>query len=234
MTRKTPSNSPFRRSSEAVMRRLGRIAALCLAGVFATPATPVLAQDFGQVVSDILVVDRERLFQESTFGQALSHLLETERARLEAETQQIEADLEAEEQALTDARASLSNEDFRARADVFDAKVRELRQQRDKAQEDLVAQIEKTRRAFLVAINPILIDLMRDAGASILLDRRSVLFSASRIDITDKAIALVDEKIGEGEGLDIGLPKDNTPEPEDAPDAPAAPGTDDQTDRSGN
>ncbi len=221
MTTKTPSNSPFRRSSDLGMRRLGRIAVLCLAGVIATPAAPVLAQDFGQIVSDILVVDRERLFQESTFGQAISDLLETERARLEAETQQIEADLEAEEQALTDARASLSNEEFRTRADVFDAKVRELRQQRDKAQEDLVAQIEKTRRAFLVAINPILVGLMRDAGASILLDRRSVLFSASRIDITDRAIELVDQKLGEGEGLDIGLPDPETPQSEDTPDAPA-------------
>ena len=42
---------------------------------------------------------------------------------------------------------------------------------------------------------------MREAGAGVILERRSVLFSANAIDITDIAIQRLDDAIGDGADL---------------------------------
>ncbi len=157
-------------------------------------------QEFGQVVSTILVVDREKLFVESAFGKSITTFLTAERSRLEAETRQIEAELEVEEQALTEIRDSLSPEEFRAQADAFDARVQTLREERDIAQEQLRLQIEKAQLNFLEQVTPILAVLMQEAGASVLVDRRVVLISAASIDITAEAISRIDAAFAEASG----------------------------------
>lgn len=181
-------------------------ARLALVGgvVFAPMSQPLWAQEFGQVVTQILVVDRERLFRDSSFGQNISNILAEERELQEAETRRIEAELVAEELALTELRDTLSSEDFRARADAFDIKVQALRSERDTAQAQLVARIEQAQMPFLEQVTPVLAALMREAGATILLDRRSVLLSANHVDITDKAILRVDALLADQNGGDAG------------------------------
>jgi len=162
-------------------------------------AVPVRAQaqDFGQVISPVLVVDRDRLYRDSDFGKNIAAELTQERATQEAETRRIEAELVAEELALTEARDSLTAEEFRSRADAFDEKVTALREERDAAQKQLVTRIEQAQITFIEQVTPILGQLMRDAGATILLDRRSVLLSANQIDITDRAIAAIDTALAD-------------------------------------
>ena len=170
-----------------------------LAGLvlIAASGAPVRAQEFGQIVSQILVVDHDRLFRDSAFGQNISKVLGEERALQEAETRRIEAELVAEELALTEARADLSIEDFRTRADAFDTKVQALRSERDLAQGQLVERIEQAQQAFSEQVTPILAALMREAGATVLLDMRMVLLSANHIDITDQAIARIDSSLSQ-------------------------------------
>ena len=45
---------------------------------------------------------------------------------------------------------------------------------------------------------PILLEIVRDRNAAVLVDSRSVLLSADRIDVTEAAIAAIDETLGEG------------------------------------
>jgi histone H3/H4 len=42
--------------------------------------------------------------------------------------------------------------------------------------------------------------LMRQAGAAVILERRSVFVSANAIDITQQAISLLNETVGSGTG----------------------------------
>lgn len=181
-----------------------------LAVFLAAAPAGVAAQDFGQVVSPILIVDRERLFLESAYGKQIAALLEEERIRLETETRLIEADLEVEELALTEARPGLSNEEFRARANVFDARVQALRLERDAAQDRLINEIERARQAFLLQVNPILARLMLEQNAVILMDRRAVLLSAASVDITAVAIQRIDQTFGTETQTDT-----QTPDPAD-------------------
>ncbi len=165
-----------------------------------TPASPLatspITRDAGgppeQVNSPILLVDPDRLFRDSSLGQDLARTIEQERQRQEAETRRIEEELMAEELALTRERDTLDPVEFRARADAFDAKVEQLRRDRDQAEQDLVARIDATKAEFLQKIRPILAGILRETGAQLMLDRRVALMAATEIDITDLAIARID------------------------------------------
>ncbi len=221
-----------RRSGYAGRLALLAGAALALGGLAAGPAPAQdVARDFagvqGRVVAPILLVDRERLFAESAAGRRISALLEAERKRQEARTRAIEAELEAEELALTEERPALSPEEFRARADAFDAKVEALRRERDQAQQELLAQIERAQASFLQQISPVLAGILQDYGAQIMLEKRIALIAARQVDVTDEAIARIDAALARSEEAlpseGAGAAEEEVPAPESPTPEPPAP-----------
>jgi len=156
------------------------------------------AQNVGIVQSDVLVLDPDRLFKETLFGQRLNGDYLKQREQLSALNDQRSADLEAEEQALTDLRAQKTPEEFRDLADAFDTKVQQIRRDSDRAVRDLELRRERAPGIFMRAVQPVLIELMRDAGGALVVDVRTVLLRADAIDITDVAIARIDLRIGTG------------------------------------
>ena len=169
----------------------------------------------------VLVLDQDRLFRESRFGQA-SLARETDAARgLEAENARILADLIAEEQSLTTRRATLPPADFSALADAFDQKAERIRREQDAKLAALVRARDADRAAFLAAIGPVLGDLLREKGAAAILDASSVVLFSPAFEITDEATLLVDQVL-------IDLPKSEPvpvpePVPEPAPESAPVP-----------
>lgn len=169
-------------------------------------AAPVFAQqsgtgnvlERGSVISAILTIDSERAFRDSIFGKSVAAQVAIELAALEAENTGIQIELEAEEQKLTDLRATLDPEEFRLLADAFDAKVQETRASRARIARELNARFNEQQEVFLQAAEPVLERIMREAGAAVILERRSVYVSVTAIDITDEAISLLDETLGSG------------------------------------
>lgn len=150
---------------------------------------PPVAPDVS--LAPILTLDQDRFFLESDFGRAA---LERERAAttaLEQENKRIEAELVAEEQALTEQRKTLSPEDFAAKADAFDAKVERIRAEQDAKAEALTQARDKDRTAFLQAAVPVLGALLGEKQATAIFDKSQVIVALSAIDITDEAIAKV-------------------------------------------
>lgn len=183
-----------------VLRSLIGAVALALLGaasVFAQTQSNT-ALERGSVISPVLTIDSERLFLESDFGRRVAAEAETLGAELSAENRKIEADLESEEQGLTERRPSLSPEEFRALADAFDTKVQETRAAQTAKGRAINEELERAREVFLAAAAPVLEKLMRDAGAAVILERRSVFVSASAVEITEDAIALLNETLGSG------------------------------------
>ncbi len=182
------------------------IRALIIVLVALFGATAALAQQQsggtfapGTISSPILTIDADRVFQESDFGLRVAQEIEMEGAKLAAENEQISTDLEAEEKKLTEERLVLSAEEFRVLADAFDKKVQRTRQAQAAKGRALNELLDREREVFLTAAAPVLERLMRDAGATVILDRRSVFVSASAVEITDDAIALLNETLGSGE-----------------------------------
>ncbi len=145
----------------------------------------------------VLVVDQERLFGESAFGKASLEREKQASAALEAENNKIQAELVAEEQALTVQRKALSAEEFTVRADAFDQKVERIRSEQDAKARDLAQARDVDVKEFLAAAAPILGEILVDYGAGVVLDKSSVIVSVDSVDVTDDAIARIDKVLAE-------------------------------------
>ncbi|NRB01826.1 MAG: OmpH family outer membrane protein [Rhodobacteraceae bacterium] len=138
--------------------------------------------------SPILTVDSERFYASSAYGQrVLAEARQAEQA-LSLENEAVREALEDEEREITDQRATLSAEEFRELADAFDAKVQEAYRAHNTKVRDLNQRIDRYQLAFQQAAAPVLEKIMRDAGAAVILERRTVYVSANAIDITELAI----------------------------------------------
>ena len=61
----------------------------------------------------------------------------------------------------------------------------------------------EARLIFLQASRPVLGALMRESGASVILERSSVFLSANVTDVTDIALDRINAAIGDGSSLDL-------------------------------
>ena len=181
-------------------RQLTRLILALAAGAVIAGAAPsrLLSQSLGQVISDILIIDRERLLSETAFARRLQAEIEAERRVLASEARAIEAELAAEEQALTEKRAELSPEDFRPLAAAFDEKVLRIRAESAANAQAFQTQSDEKWLGYLNRILPVLDRLMRDREAAVLLDQRVVFMSIEGVDATDEAIARIDAALGDG------------------------------------
>lgn len=169
--------------------------------VLALYGAGVRAQDISaqppQAPAQVLLIDQDRLFSGSVFGQAVGGVIDRVGRDLSAQNREIEDVLTQEEQRLTELRSSLSIEDFRLRAAEFDARVVEIRSEQDAKNRALGAYAEAARQRFLEIMGPILIDLVQRSAAEVLMDRRAVIFARDDIDITDEAIAAIDAALAD-------------------------------------
>lgn len=180
-----------------MQRAVGLLSVLMTAWLCVT--IPVaLAQQIGPLQSPILTIDSDRLFSDSAFGQRVVQEFEAKGAELTAENRKIEQELTAEEKDLTEKRATMDAAEFRALADDFDEKVQLTRRTQDSKTRELNVALEGRRVVFLNAAAPILETLMRESGAAVILERRSIFLSANSIDITRAAVERLDEVLGDG------------------------------------
>ncbi len=205
-----------------VLRQTAGIAWIC-----AAIATGAAAQDSEieeptrlVVRSQILTISSERLFPETQFGQALTAELNEERRIFVAENQRLAEVLRSEELALTERRATLSREEFAILAEEFDARVQAARSERDLGEADIEARAAAQEREFLGRVQPILAQIMSEAGAVVLIEANTAFLRADAIDITALAIARINaatqqtETPGEPDGRE---PAESDADPEGAP-----------------
>jgi Skp family chaperone for outer membrane proteins len=195
-------------------RALRALICAALAGfVSAASYSAARAQDVGIVQSDILVVDPERLFELTVLGQAMTADHQAAREDLAARNRRLEAELEAEERRLTDLRDTTDPEEFRQMADAFDMRVQEIRSDSERRVRDLERDREQMPVIFLRRVEPILLEVMREAGAEVMLNARTVLYRTGSVDITEVAAQRIDAAIGSGQ--------DEAAQPPDSPSVPA-------------
>ena len=151
-----------------------------------------------QIAPTILTVDIDRMFSQSQFGERIGRTFNEGRTALATENRRISDALRAEELALTEQRAEMDADVFRTEAEAFDAKAQAIRRAQDAKERALEETLTAGRAQFLEVTRPILGQLMVDRGAFAILDRRSVLLSLGSIDVTDDAIARINDALGDG------------------------------------
>ena len=142
--------------------------------------------------SPVLIVNVDRIYRESAAGRAIA---EAEARLVREAEQELSArrdDLSALEQELADRRDRLSPAELQERTEAFRASVGELRELRRTRGVQIQKSVAAARAALKQALQPILIDLMREWRAAVMLDARNVVLSASALDITDEAIKRLD------------------------------------------
>jgi len=183
------------------MRALRVCGALLVAALLVVSTTSLRAQDDQLVRSPVLAIDLDGLVAQSQFGQAFEERLIADSNALKAENRRIEGELAAEEQRLTEMRPTMQPEEFRELADAFDTKVQRIRSEQQAKARKLSERGDVARRRFLNAAGPILQSIMQEAGAAVIVDKRTIFMSADIIDVTDLAVERIDAVIGRGEDL---------------------------------
>ncbi|MDX8349059.1 OmpH family outer membrane protein [Cognatiyoonia sp. IB215446] len=158
-------------------------------------AAPAAAQQSGP---DILIIDSERLYFETLYGRRLARELATQASEVQAENDRIVETLTEEERSLTLRRPDMTPEEFRAEADAFDDKVQEVRRVRDAKNAELQSANVAARAEFEERVQGVIVDVMLERGASIVMDRRSVILSVRAANITDDLIVRIDATLGDG------------------------------------
>jgi Skp family chaperone for outer membrane proteins len=187
----------------AVAVALAAVAALGSAAAQQAPVADGVAVQAAPDPSPVLVIRQDQLFGNSAFGRASQARLDAASAALIAENRRIEGELEAEERALTDRRATLPTAEFRALADAFDAKVERIRAEQDAKTRELTRGRDEDRKRFVEFALPVLAELLRDRGAAVIIDQQAVMLSVDTVDITDEAVARIDLRIGDGSGIPL-------------------------------
>lgn len=171
------------------MFRWGVIAFICTICAPAFSQTfPLVEQSFG-----IGVLDADRLFSESRFGQTFILDFETQAAVIAEENQKIEQALEAEELELTRLRNTENPENFNELAEAFDEKANRIREERRLKTQELVEFREKSQQIFFNQVGPVLINLMREKRIAIIVEREAVVLSLPTVDLTSDAIRRIDQ-----------------------------------------
>jgi len=182
------------------------------------------AQQLGVVTSDIVLIDTERLLTETDYGKRLQGEIQAARDRLIARNERIASELEAEEQALTEQRPETPPDEFRAMADAFDTKVTRLRNEAERNSQRLERRRDRAPLQFMRVVQPVLAELLEEAGAVVMLDLRSVLLHDNVADVTDLAIMRINARIGEGPDT-LPEPGGDADDPSDLPDLPVPSGS---------
>lgn len=145
-----------------------------------------------------LTLDQDRLFAESDFGRRVREEIEERARALGAENRRIESELSEEERALTRKRDEMAADAFRTLADAFDARVVEIRERQDGKAREIDDHAEAERKRFFAEVLPILLEIVRETGASAILEDRAIILAAESLDITDEAVRRVNARLGDG------------------------------------
>ncbi|SLN16871.1 OmpH family outer membrane protein [Pseudooctadecabacter jejudonensis] len=197
------------------LRRVAVTTCACVAALGAVAqdegAAPVLVQGQVQVQggapvvssaqSSLLVIDFDRLFGQSLFGQRVIDDYRSAGEALAAEQRRLAEALREEELDLAAQRSTMAPDVFRQEAEAFDEKARAIRRAQDAKVDALEASLGEARTQFLEASRPILEQLLIENSATVLVERRSALLWLPSVDITDAAIARINETLGDGADL---------------------------------
>ena len=176
-----------------MMRRT--IAAVFVAVAIGGLTVDLPAQDKEAAKATVLVVSRERVLRETEAGQALRAAERDRRVEFEASVDAVKALLEAEEAELAQQRGSLSRAEFDRRAKDFDRRVRNARRLSQRQAAELQRTFRLAREALVAELAPILIEILRSEGASLVLDTEQILIAAPSVDMTDKVIELFNDRV---------------------------------------
>ena len=155
-------------------------------------ASIMIATNASAQAGGVVVIQSEVGYRKSEYGQSLIAALTEERQSLDDENLAILRELETEERMLTEARETMSSDDFAIAAEEFDQKVQRSREiQLSKIR---AADLKRSKQIniFFKRVSPIVQSVLVEYGAAIVFEKRNALVSLDSADITNLVIKRVD------------------------------------------
>ena len=155
---------------------------------------PLLAEE----KSVLFTVDMSKLLRSSDFGKNIIANNNAARQNLQNENNDLEEKLLIEEKELSELRKTLSIDEFRPKALEFDKKVTIIRKGQREKEENLNKKVRREETDFFKKIYPILYELLIERGGLVLVDQRNAILWDNSVDLTDEAIALINQTLVSG------------------------------------
>ena len=155
---------------------------------------PLLAEE----KSVLFTVDMSKLLRSSDFGKNIIANNNAARQNLQNENNDLEEKLLIEEKELSELRKILSIDEFRPKALEFDKKVTIIRKGQREKEENLNKKVRREETDFFKKIYPILYELLIERGGLVLVDQRNAILWDNSVDLTDDAIALINQALASG------------------------------------
>tara|TARA_R110000824_G_scaffold3234_4_gene15225 strand:- start:139712 stop:140314 length:603 start_codon:yes stop_codon:yes gene_type:complete len=169
------------------------LAAAAIVSLVAVPLTAAPALAVEPAV--ILIVDSESVYAQSKVGQSIRTQFQEQAKKLQAESAKTESALQADDKKLGEERALLSPEDFQKKAQALQKRVMEYQQSMQEKGQALQLGVKQAENKVGAAMQPIFADVMREKGATVLLDQQVVLAGGSDLDITAEVLKRLNEKM---------------------------------------
>ena len=150
--------------------------------------------------SSVLTIDISRIARETQYGQRVFKDFEKAQSELVENNTTIQNNLEAEEQSLVELRKTLAPDEFRKLAVEFDERANSIRKERAELENTLFEKRDENISELLKLSVPFLQEIMLNYKATVIVDRRNIVLSNPMIDITEKAIELINDNLGDGIG----------------------------------
>jgi Skp family chaperone for outer membrane proteins len=188
-----------RRTGPAARLLLGGIAVLAVWGV--GPALP-RAQDAETPPaaaevrpSETLVIDFQAVVRESMAAESVQAQVSGLREAYQAEFGQIEEDLRAIEQELTEARDQLPEAEFLERRRQFERRITEAQRRAQERRAVLDRALDEAMGQVRSTLIDIVAEIAGDRGARIVLNKTQTVLSDRTLDITGEALDRLDARL---------------------------------------
>ena len=145
--------------------------------------------------TSIAVVDLNLVLSDSKAAKNATKQFEAIQKKTEDEIISSEKKMLEEKNKLLDQQSVMAPEAFELKAKDYEKKLQDYQIERQVKLRDLEGMLQKARNEILMSIKPILEDISKEMGVTVILEKNTVLLSASNMDITNEVIKKLNKKL---------------------------------------
>ena len=145
--------------------------------------------------TSIAIVDLNLILSDSKAAKNATKQFESIQKKTEDEIISSDKDMLEERNKLIEQQSVIAPEAFELKAKDYENKLQNYQVEKQTKLRKLEGILQKARNEILLSIKPILEDLSKEMGVTVILEKNSVLLSASNMDITNEVIKKLNKKL---------------------------------------
>ena len=145
--------------------------------------------------TSIAIVDLNLILSDSKAAKNATKQFETFQKSTEAEILESEKNMLEERNKLIEQQSVIAPEAFELKAKDYEKKLQNFQVEKQTKLRMLEGSLQKARNEILDNVKPILEELSKELGVTVILEKNSVLLSASNMDITENVIKKLNKKL---------------------------------------